>query len=404
MSEKKNLSIHVANCDLRSVSEETLERYHKIDILAAQVLMTTRTQELLARYQVSIQASSIEKVEEDEQYVMHNGIYHLTGNEAGNGKVRLQINGKLYVEKGAEETLKNYRSIQVNGKAVYPESLGSALAGILTCNGKVLTYPDDAILVEKILEANRVFAARAKQGARYFCIKEVWMTGGKEELARLIEKEVKIRAPKAVVVESLLDAAVEVLEEDVDIVLVPDGCVCINDDVCVDGHLSARYGKKLLVLGSAEIRDGKALEELEFFQVEGKVFVSEKDEEIFHRVCKKSGGVTVYKGRLIRGESELLVDRKLLQEAGTVTAAECAEVQISPELTEEELRDRIFIRSCSEVQSTEAVRGILRLQSQQVSGFEDLEKEEAEEEEGACEEETETEGNTIYVNAVSYTM
>ena len=68
MSEKKNLSVHAADCDLRSVSEETLEQYGKIDICAAQVLVTSRTQELLARYQVSIQASSIEKVEEDEQY------------------------------------------------------------------------------------------------------------------------------------------------------------------------------------------------------------------------------------------------------------------------------------------------------------------------------------------------
>lgn len=113
---------------------------------------------------------------------------------------------------------------------------------------------------------------------------------------------------------------------------------------------------------------------------------------------QKSGGTIVYKGRLIRRESELLVDRKLLQEAGAVTAAECAEVQISPELGEEELRDRIFVRNCAEVQSTEAVRGILRLQSYGVSEFTDLEKE------GAQEEETGAEENTIYVNAVSYTM
>ena len=398
MSEKKNLSVHAADCDLRSVSEETLEQYGKIDICAAQVLVTSRTQELLARYQVSIQASSIEKVEEDEQYVMHNGAYHLTGNEAGNGKIRLQINGKLYVEKGAKEALKNYKGIQVNGKVVYPESMGSALAGILTCNGKTLAYPDDAVLVEKALVADRVFAARAKQGARYFCIKEVQMTGAEEDVRKLVEKRGKIRAPKAVVAESLLEAAVEVLEEDVDIVLVPDGCVCINDDVCVDGQLILRYGKKILVLGSAEIRDGKALEELEFLQVEGKAFVAGENEEIFHRVCKKSGGTIVYKGRLIRRESELLVDRKLLQEAGAVTAAECAEVQISPELGEEELRDRIFVRNCAEVQSTEAVRGILRLQSYGVSEFTDLEKE------GAQEEETGAEENTIYVNAVSYTM
>lgn len=302
------------------------------------------------------------------------------------------------MEKGAKEALKNYKGIQVNGKVVYPESMGSALAGILTCNGKTLAYPDDAVLVEKALVADRVFAARAKQGARYFCIKEVQMTGAEEDVRKLVEKGVKIRAPKAVVAESLLEAAVEVLEEDVDIVLVPDGCVCINDDVCVDGQLILRYGKKILVLGSAEIRDGKALEELEFLQVEGKAFVAGENEEIFHRVCKKSGGTIVYKGRLIRRESELLVDRKLLQEAGAVTAAECAEVQISPELGEEELRDRIFVRNCAEVQSTEAVRGILRLQSYGVSEFTDLEKE------GAQEEETGAEENTIYVNAVSYTM
>ena len=125
--EKKNLSIDAVDCDLRGVSEETLKQYGEISINAVAVYVTERTQELLARYHVKIDANTVEKLEEDEKIVTHNGVYRLTGTEGGAEKVHLQVNGKLYVEKSAEEALKNYKSIQVNGKVVCPESLGSAL-------------------------------------------------------------------------------------------------------------------------------------------------------------------------------------------------------------------------------------------------------------------------------------
>lgn len=396
MGEKKNLSIDAVDCDLRGVSEETLKQYGEISINAVAVYVTERTQELLARYHVKIDANTVEKLEEDEKIVTHNGVYRLTGTEGGAEKVHLQVNGKLYVEKSAEEALKNYKSIQVNGKVVCPESLGSALSGILTCNGVVSAYPDGWILVEKPLTADRVFAARAKQGARYLCSKEVRMLGSEADILRLAEKEVKLRAPKAFVAESLLEHAVEVLEENVDIILVPDGCMCIEGDTCVDGRLTGRCGKKLLIAGDAEIKDGGVLEELEFLYVDGDVFVSEKDEGTFQRECQKSGDMVVYKGKLVSGETALLVDRELLDETGILTAAGCAQVRVSEELTQEDVRGRLFLENCADVVCSEAVSGIVRLQSRNVSSLRNFKNDEV------CEQEKDE--GTVYVNAVTYVM
>lgn len=46
MEEKKVLSIDTMICDLRTVSEETLQSYEKINISAMTVFVTERTQEL----------------------------------------------------------------------------------------------------------------------------------------------------------------------------------------------------------------------------------------------------------------------------------------------------------------------------------------------------------------------
>ena len=67
MEEKKVLSIDTMICDLRTVSEETLQSYEKINISAMTVFVTERTQELFHRYPVNLDAMAVEKLDENDQ-------------------------------------------------------------------------------------------------------------------------------------------------------------------------------------------------------------------------------------------------------------------------------------------------------------------------------------------------
>lgn len=81
MEEKKVLSIDTMICDLRTVSEETLQSYDKIYISAMTVFITERTQELFHRYPVDLDAMAVEKLDENVRLVEQNGVYKITDQE-----------------------------------------------------------------------------------------------------------------------------------------------------------------------------------------------------------------------------------------------------------------------------------------------------------------------------------
>ena len=78
MEEKKVLTIDTMICDLRTVSEETLQSYEKIYISAMTVFITERTQELFHRYPVDLDAMAVEKLDENVRLVEQNGVYKIT--------------------------------------------------------------------------------------------------------------------------------------------------------------------------------------------------------------------------------------------------------------------------------------------------------------------------------------
>lgn len=81
MEEKKVLTIDTMICDLRTVSEETLQSYEKIYISAMTVFITERTQELFHRYPVDLDAMAVEKLDENVRLVEQNGVYKITDQE-----------------------------------------------------------------------------------------------------------------------------------------------------------------------------------------------------------------------------------------------------------------------------------------------------------------------------------
>ena len=386
MEEKKVLTIDTMICDLRTVSEETLQSYEKIYISAMTVFITERTQELFHRYPVDLDAMAVEKLDENVRLVEQNGVYKITDQEPAGAPTYLTVSGQLQIAKGAEKALESYVKIVVNGKAIYPKSIEKALVGKLTCNGAMTVYPDDAIFVEKELIADKVFAARAQENTAYYTDRKAYLLDA-DAVEKLAEKHIRILTGKAIVAESLLDTAALLLDEDAEIILVPEGCSCVKGDVC------------LLITGNVSDAQTGVAAALEYLQVIGQAMIPESELEAFESVCESCSEVTTYKGKLLRDIGELAVDQKLLEAAKELTVVDCGCVRVVEGVTAEQIKDRLFLKDCGAVECAEELQGILRLQSDGVGAFSG--KEIAQ---GAENSTGEADGKVTKISAMKYVM
>ncbi len=397
MSEKRKLVIDTMICDFRNVTEEVLRQYESVHVKAMMVYVTDSSLELLTRYRVQMDAMMVEKIGENVKIVENNGLCKISACRQGNEKMYLMSNGKLVIEKGAEEALKNYVKILVNGMVVYPDGLSDTLAPILTCNGSAVVYPDDAVLVEKALEVDRIFAARAEEGKKYFVTGKVYFTDPDTDYEKLAEKHVHIETAKAVVFEKNLNAAVQILNDSAEILLVPDGCSCVRDSARLDENFVLRHGTRIFVDGDLEVKEGKALNKLEFLQVTGRAVMEEKDQTDFLNVCKKYDQLETYRGKLIQDVSNLRIDRAMLEAAGqTLSVMDCAAVEIAADVTKEGIEGRLFLSDCASVSCPVELMGIVKLQAKDVANFRISGEAEKQEEQ--------KDTDVIHIETMKYTM
>ena len=161
----KKMIVNCATCDMRKVSEETLQAYEQIVVDAATVLVTSRAKELVNRYNVTLNAASVQEIPEGENVRVNqqNGAYQLTGDgapQAGEMAI-LMVNGSLTIGDDALAAAQAYWSIQVNGSVLLPRSMAGKLSN-LSVNGSTDTYPDGAILLRRNAVVDRTFALRIK--------------------------------------------------------------------------------------------------------------------------------------------------------------------------------------------------------------------------------------------------
>ena len=74
----KKLNVKAVVIDLRHVSEETLASYEHIQIHAALAMTSPRTEALLAKYPVELDATSVQCYDDDAKVNMVNGKTELT--------------------------------------------------------------------------------------------------------------------------------------------------------------------------------------------------------------------------------------------------------------------------------------------------------------------------------------
>ncbi len=159
----KKLKVEAALLDLRRMQPAALEGYDAIEMSAAMVLTSPRSQSLLQQYPVQLECAMVQNCEVDVVFNTINGKLSLNGCNDPAGKQILMVNGKLTISPDAGDVLRRYVRIIVNGKVSCPRSLVPVVGSQCMVNGKVVSYPDGAVVLGgSTAKLNKNFLLRAE--------------------------------------------------------------------------------------------------------------------------------------------------------------------------------------------------------------------------------------------------
>lgn len=354
--EKKTLIVNCAMCDARDPQKETLEKYEAVNINTATMLVTEESEELLAGYNVSTNCAKQLCVPKNAPIQTVNGKTEISADSVVEEGTVLIVNGKLTVLSGAEDNLKKYSMIYVNGKVLCPTDSGIDTAKI-SVNGKLETYPAGAIFMKSNMVIDKLFAIRAKAGL-YWSNRFVFVNDSIDPAA-LAAKGARFSAKSAVVAEALAEGIVPLLNEDCDIVLVPDGTAFVPEKLTLDDTAVMRYGTKLFVNDDIEIDENAAaaLAKLEYLYVNGDVTLAESLQQAFWALKATCGKVEIVKGSAatkITDRVVVKIDRKLLEaHPEGIAVSDCASVKIAKDIPAELISERLTISDCAGVSCSE---------------------------------------------------
>ena len=354
MESKKTLKISTAVCDVRNVTEELLSSYEKVEISAANIITSQAAQALLGKYAAKLSCARTTPLEGNVRFAQFNGSMEITPSQAvSEEKTCLMINGSLDIEAGSEEALQNYAAIIVNGSVTCPSSIKDILGNTLTVNGSLTTYPDGCIRLKNSAVLDRFFHLRAKQDAFYYAGRRVVALSPDINFDKLAEKNVRFATKKLLVSESLAETAVPFFDEKVDIVVLPDGCSYVDDDVELDETLLKRYGGKLYIAGDLTIgaRAAGLLDQVSFLRVNGDLLVARSLKDRVLGMDVEYDGLHVVGGSLLTGWASQTITAYMLENAEDgLSAMNCAHISIAEDVTPELLREKLVsIIGCASV-------------------------------------------------------
>lgn len=350
----KKMIINCSNCDARKVTEETLSAYETIVINAASILVSSDTKELLNRYGVVMNCSSVMELDADVEVSSINGSVEIKSTDAVIGKRYLTVNGSLTIGPDTQKILEQYVGISVNGSVTCPESISAYLAKIKV-NGATTCYPDNAIVLKRNAVIDRLFGLRAKNNL-YWSAKRMIMVDPQLDAAVLEKKGASFSAKEVIIAESKVEAMIGMIDEKADIVIVPDGTAVVLDDVELDEMVVRKYGTKLYVVGNLKVREDAAgvLSQLEYLNVRGDAMVAEcLKKQLLTVLTEISGAVKLLKqpkGRHISDKLSLKITKWLL-ERGTdgISVSDCLKVTLDEDIPSDLILEKLSFSDCMQI-------------------------------------------------------
>lgn len=345
------MMINCATCDARNVSEETLAAYEQIQINCAAMAVTPEAKDLLNRYAVEVNCASVLEVEKDAHFSTVNGQAQISPTDRVPEKTYLMVNGTLDIAAGTEKLLEQYVGIQVNGTVQCPRSM-SAYLGRLRVNGSTTCYPDGAVVLKRNAVIDRTFALRAKDRL-YWSDKRMVMVDPALDPEALKKRGATFSSKEMILAEGKVESLLDCIDEQAELIIVPDGTKVILDDVELNETAVKRYGSKLYIIGDVEISGdgGAALEKLEYLHIQGDVKVPEGLKDLLLEKAEIHGDIQIRrddKRRTLEDRPFLKISKWML-EREAIHVEDCGKVRLDEDISRELILERLTVSDCAKV-------------------------------------------------------
>lgn len=373
----KKMIVNCATCDMRNVSEETLQSYEQIVVNSALVLVTSETKELLNRYNVMLNTADVLEVPAGDNVRVNsqNGSYELTADGAPEAGVwaMLMVNGSLTMGEDALEAARAYQRIRVNGSVNMPKSMAGKLTN-LSVNGSIETYPDGAIRLRRNAVIDKTFPLRVRENALYWAARRLVFTDPDLDVEKLTDKNVRFASRTALLCESLAEKVTPLLSEDTDILVVPDGTGFVNGYAKVNKRFLKKFGTRLYVNGDLIVESDAAevLPKIEYLYVNGAAKVPADLVDAFEEIDAHYDELKIVRnwGKIIEDNVRIKVDASLLDKYPTgVLVTDCVMVKIDKDLAPELIMERLNITDCAQVFCTEEQEAAVSAISEDVASI-----------------------------------
>lgn len=350
----KKMIINCGDCDARNVSEETLAAYESIVINAGTVLVTPEAKNLLNRYAVTMNCGDVLELEKDVKLSQVNGSAQIRSSDMVPGRTYLVVNGSLEIGPNTEKVLQQYAGISVNGSVTCPESMGSYL-NMLSVNGSTVCYPDEAVVLKRNAVIDKTFVLRAKKKL-YWSAKRMIMVDPELDAAALAAKGATFSTKEVILAQSKVEALIDLIDEQAEIVIVPDGTAVIRDDVELNDMVLKKYGTKLYIIGDLHVpkEAGEALAQLEYLSVQGDAGVTEQWKELLlEKAVQITGDIKILRGRTITDKMSVRISGWMLeQESDGISVVDCMKVRLDEDIPNRLILERLSVRDCMNVECT----------------------------------------------------
>lgn len=353
----KKLMINCANCDARNILEENYAHYEQITINCAMILTSPNAKAVLNKLPLTLNCANVLEIDGDVDLRTVNGSSEIKQSDAVPiSKYYMMVNGSLTIGPNTQQHLAQCVGMSVNGSLTCPESIYAILSGV-TVNGSTTCYPDGAILLKRSAVIDKLFALRAKSSL-YWSSRRMIMVDPELDADKLRSKGVSFSAKEVILSQSKVEALIDLIDENAEIIIVPDGTAVVLDDITLNEDALRRYGKQLYVIGDVTVpEDADALDEIRYLNIRGDVKVPQAHKEKLLRVLTEiSGEVEIAKpmGAVLEDKPYLKITKWMLEQQPLgLYVSDCAIVKIADDIPKELIIQRLHIDDCAMVKCSE---------------------------------------------------
>lgn len=391
----KRLAVNSATCDARNLTEEILSAYDAVTFNCAFLLVSPESQKLITRYGAKLNCSNVCILPADCSVTTINAPLQLKPSAAVEKNTFLIVNGPLKIAPGCEALLDSYYGIYVNGPLRYPESLSGYLSKI-SVNGPAAPYPDEAVVLKRNAVIDRYFPLRAKSKL-YWSANRLIIVDPMLDGQKLVEKQIRFLAKQILITESLVESMIECLDEQAELVILPDGTAVIQDDAELTDALLRKHGTRLYIIGDLTVTEDSeaALAQLEYLKVCGDVTAPQCLQSALLEKADIDGVVTArseFLGRRIGDQAFVRVSQWMLeQEENGIWIEDCAIVRLDKDIPCSLILEKLHVVDCAAVECADEQVAPLSMVCQDCASIGEPE-------------EDEEDPDTVKINSASYTF